>query len=309
MTSLRAVKNKINSVKSVKKIFSVMQLIAASKMKKAQDVFNSSNKVIGHVKNLLISSIENDKNVLNNLLSTSDKETSEANKLNSEANLYVLFCSDRGLCGNYNSLIMRKITAILKNQKNSKIIIIGNKLRALMERQFHSMIDHELSCKFDEYIKNEDKILALLDKIFLMKKNGGIKSCKAIYVFSKNAMSKEVRETDLFSIDELTQESKPMTQGGNDNIEINHNKDERVIYENDKISIVEYLLHFYLKVKFFNIFRAAYFSELACRMIAMDNASRNAQEIQDNLTLFYNKKRQANITNDLIDIINGAENL
>lgn len=300
MTSLRAVKNKINSVKSIKKIFSVMQLIAASKMKKAQDLFNSSNKVIDHIRNLLIRAVGQDFSILESILS-------QKGKIESEMNLYILLCSDRGLCGNYNSIIMRKITEILKNNKNSKIIVIGNKLRSQLERQFHSMIDEELSGKFDEYTKNEDKILTLLDKIFLMKKNGEIKNCKAVYVFSKNAMSKEVREMDFFSVDKLRVES--MVVANDDNFVDDDLKNDKIIYENKKFNVLEYLLKFYLKVKFFNIFRSAYFSELASRMIAMDNASRNAQEIQEKLTLFYNKKRQANITNDLIDIINGAENL
>jgi F-type H+-transporting ATPase subunit gamma len=299
MTSLRAVKNKINSVKSIKKIFSVMQLIAASKMKKAQDAFNSSNNAINHITSLLIKAIDQDNSIINNILSQNVKSISETD-------LYVIFCSDRGLCGNYNSIIMRKITEILKNNKNSKIIIIGNKLHSQLERQFSSLIDRELSGKFDEYMKNEDKILKLLDQIFLMKKDGSIRNCKAIYVFSKNAMSKEICDIDLFSVNSLNLKSVVIA---NDNDDKNDSEHEKIIYEDAKLNVVEYLLKFYFKIKFFNIFRSAYFSELASRMIAMDNASRNAQEIQDKLTLFYNKKRQANITNDLIDIINGAENL
>ena len=200
MTSLRAVKNKINSVKSIKKIFSVMQLIAASKMKKAQDVFNSSNKTINHIRNLLIEAIDKDQNIINSILSKDAKS-------NSAINLYIVFCSDRGLCGNYNSIIIRKVTEALRNQENCKIIIIGNKLRAPLEKRFHSMIDHELSGKFDEYTKDENKISALFDTIFLMKKNGEIKNCKAIYVFSKNAMSKEVHDDDLFSTNRIKTQS------------------------------------------------------------------------------------------------------
>ena len=302
MTSLRAVKNKINSVKSIKKIFSVMQLIAASKMKKAQDVFNSSNKTINHIRNLLIEAIDKDQNIINSILSKDAKS-------NSAINLYIVFCSDRGLCGNYNSIIIRKVTEALRNQENCKIIIIGNKLRAPLEKRFHSMIDHELSGKFDEYTKDENKISALFDTIFLMKKNGEIKNCKAIYVFSKNAMSKEVHDDDLFSTNRIKTQSPIAIGEVNNDILSDDSGDENIIYEDSKLNVIEYLLKFYFKIKIFNIFRSAYFSELASRMIAMDNASRNAQEIQNKLTLFYNKKRQANITNDLIDIINGAENL
>ncbi len=300
MTSLRAVKNKINSVKSIKKIFSVMQLIAASKMKKAQDAFNSSNKTIDHIENLLNEAIDKDIGIINTIF--------ENKKLTVKKSLYLVFCSDRGLCGNYNSLIMRKITEILKNQNDIEIAIIGNKLKSQLEKQFFSFINQELSNKFDEHIKDENKISILFDKIFSMKSRGEIKDCKVIYVFSKNAMSKEVRELDLFLIDKKKRiHPKEFYIESNDN-ELNDDN-SGIIYEDNKLNVVQFLIKFYFQLKFFSIFRAAYFSELASRMIAMDNASRNAQEIQNKLTLFFNKKRQANITNDLIDIINGAENL
>lgn len=296
MSSLRTVKNKINSVKSIKKIFSVMQLIAASKMKRAQEASNSSNRVVSHVKNLLIKAANNDSSFLN-VANDSRNESIET--------LFVVFCSDRGLCGNYNSIVMRKINEALRNKKNIKIAIIGNKIKAIVERQYGSFIDHDLSCKFDDCMKDESKISVIFDKILLMKKSGAVKNCKMIYVFSKNAMSREVKEIDLFSFDDFRL-SKSLI---GDDVDVDKNFEEKTIYEEKKSDVIEYLSRFYFKAKFFNAFRSAYFSELASRMIAMDNASRNAQEIQNKLTLFYNKKRQANITNDLIDIINGAENL
>ncbi len=293
MSSLKAVKNKINSVKSTKKIFSVMQLIATSKMKKAQDAFNSSNEVIKKIQYL----IKKNKNYNNYLLNHSNQNKSDA-----QTNLYIFFCSDRGLCGNYNSIIWREMQKLTsQNNKNIKIILIGNKLRNVLRKQNTNIIDENLSGKFDEYIKNEDRILNLLERVFAMKESGEITDCKVVYIFSKNAMSKEVRKIDLFETADL--------DSGASSGEQDDSEEDGIIYEDSKKNAINYLMKFYLKIKFFNIFKSAYFSELSSRMVAMDNASKNAQKIQDQLTLFYNKKRQANITNDLIDIINGAENL
>ena len=307
MSNLKAIKDKIINIKSIKKIFSVMQLIAASKMYKAQEDVNSSNRVIDNIKDLFIRAVDGDLSVINQL-----------SPVNNDApRLYIAFCSDRGLCGNYNTIVSRKVQENLNANSNSKLIIIGNKLMTILARKFGQFIDSKNSQKFDDVRKDETKIVELLKKVFSMYKGGEISGCEVIYVFSKNAISKKVLQVDLFKIEELSgllsKNLSVKSNGGlseSDGSESEEEKpeDAKYIYEGSKAEVVNYLLEYFLRARFFNIFRNAYFSELASRMVAMDSASRNSSEIEKSLTIDYNKKRQAAITSELIDIISGAEN-
>lgn len=303
MANLRIIKNKINTVKSIKKIFSVMQLIASSKMKRAQDDVKLSNAAIIEIKDMFLRALDNNSDVnAFAKLNIVDKNAPE---------LYILIASDRGLCGNYNSLILKKSHDIFKkNTKQKKIIVIGNKIRPLLMKQYSESIDLKHSEKFDEFFRNHGKIINLLNYIFSEYQAGSISACHIVYVFSKNAMIKTVKEENLFFINELKDLiSTQISENSEDSLEKLEASKETIIYEKNKESIVSEIIDYYLKAKFFNFFRNSYFSELASRMVAMDSANRNAGEIQKKLVLTYNKKRQANITSDLIDIINGAENI
>ena len=301
MPSLRSIKDKITNVKSIKKIFSVMQMIAASKMYRAQEEVNSSNYVIDNIKNLFVRAVDGDISSVGNLAPVN---------LNAPV-LYIIFSSDRGLCGNYNNIVFRKIQENLNQNNNAKLIIVGNKVTTLLSSKYNELIDYKNSIKFDDARKDMSKIVNLLENVFDMYKSGAISDCQVIYVHSKNAMTKSVKQVNFFKIDELASLLSKKSSASNTTAEDVKNDGEiepRYIYEGSKLEVIDYLLQFFLKARFFNIFRNAYFSELASRMIAMDNASRNSGEIEKELVTFYNKKRQANITSDLIDIINGAEN-
>ena len=157
MSNLRAIKDKIINIKSIKKIFSVMQLIAASKMHKAQEDVNSSNRVIDNIKDLFIRAVDGDLSVINQL-----------SPVNNDAPmLYIAFCSDRGLCGNYNTIVSRKVQENLNANSNSRLIIIGNKLMTILARKFGQFIDSKNSQKFDDVRKDETKIVELLKKVFV----------------------------------------------------------------------------------------------------------------------------------------------
>jgi F-type H+-transporting ATPase subunit gamma len=302
MSGLRTLKTKINTVKSIKKIFSVMQLIATSKMKKAQDAISSSSKVIEIIKNLFVRAIDGDGTMVGQLA-----------PVNKDAPiLYIVFSSDRGLCGNYNNLVMRKVNEVLSKVQNLKLIIIGNKALALFSKKVPDKIDLENSSKFDSLLKDEKKIVDLLNRVFSIYKDGEISGCKVIFVLSKNAMTRQVIESDLFSVEDLS--SILFSRGSTkakieDDIEGRSEElENKILYEHSKSAVVLYLLEYYLRTKFFYFIKNAYFSEVASRMIAMDNASRNSSEILKTLILTFNKKRQEKITNELVDIVNGAEN-
>lgn len=296
MSGLRTLKTKINTVKSIKKIFSVMQLIATSKMKKAQDAISSSSKVIEIIKNLFVRAIDGDETMIGQLT-----------PVNKDAPvLYIVFSSDRGLCGNYNSLVIRKVNEVLFRNQNLRLIIIGNKAITFFSKRVPNKVDLENSSKFDTLLKDEKKIVDLLNKVFSMYKEGEISGCRIIFVLSKNAMSRQVVESDLFSIEDLNSISSSKNK-----VEPDIKSEElenKILYEHNKLAVISYLLEYYLRTKFFYFIKNAYFSEVASRMIAMDNASRNSNEILKTLVLTFNKKRQEKITSELVDIVNGAEN-
>ena len=292
MSNLRAIKDKIINIKSIKKIFSVMQLIAASKMHKAQENVNSSNRVINTIRDLFIRAVDGDLSVISQLA-----------PVNKDAPmLYIAFCSDRGLCGNYNTIVSRKIQENLNRNSNSKLIIIGNKLITILGRKYSHLIDYDNSKKFDDVRRDENKIVELLRNVFNMYKSGEISGCEVIYVFSQNAISKKVQQIDFFKIDELSAllHKHSCSKAANDSDSEEEKskpgyfdgqvfEEDRYIYEGSKVEVVTFLLEYFLRARFFNIFRNAYFSELASRMIAMDSASRNSSEIEKALTIDYNK--------------------
>jgi F-type H+-transporting ATPase subunit gamma len=321
MSNLRELKKKITTIDKIKKIFLVMKAIASSKMKKAQNDVNLSNKAIDLIKEMFLSSV---------------RKSSDPSKILSELNLggldqrspvlYLLISSDKGLCGNYNNLVLRKMNSIFKEihqEKNDyRIMFAGKKVKNILSSKIDAqkIIQDFSDLKFNDFINDFEKISLLSEKIFSLFYEGQISDCKIIYVFSENIMSRKIRVESLFDLksdkffslkniifSRNTNDCLGFQNEGEDNLG-NENK-SNVIFEPNEIDVIKNIKNSYFRAKFFNFFRNAYFSELASRMIAMDNASRNSSEIVKKMTLKYNKKRQENITKELIDIVNGSENI
>lgn len=307
MSNLRTLKNKISTIKSIKKIFSVMQLIASSKMKKAQEEVQSSNRTIEKIKTIFLSALEG----MDPMQAVSSLNLAPVNP--QAPVLYLLLSSDRGLCGNYNALVARKLQEMTKNDGNFLLGFVGKKVKSMLAAKYqHDKILPEISYSFNEVFASSEKINLILDQIFNMFSEGKISDCQIIYVFAKNAISKEVKMQSLFDFKMLEylcncdpKSNKIASLSQEDEIDL----DSKKIFEPGQLQVLQIAKDFYFRAKFFNFFRNAYFAEVASRMVAMDNAGKNSSEIQKNLTLSYNKKRQENITRDLIDIINGAENI
>lgn len=318
MSGLRELKKKITTVNKIKKIFSVMKMIASSKMKRANEDVILSNQTIDLIRDMLISAINNSSDI--------SKAFSflNINKINNEAPiLYLLISSDKGLCGNYNSLVIRKFTSIIKNENNYKVIFAGRKVKNILSNKInHDNIIHDLSnFKFNELISNYDKISTILNRVFELFNNGEISDCKIVYVFSENIMSKKVIVESIFNFSEFSQLQKSINNSNNLSINDEEYKivesiandkkidQDGIIFEPNEEVNIKTIKNLYFRAKFFNFFRNAYFSELTSRMIAMDSANRNSSELAKKMTLRYNKKRQENITKELIDIVNGSENV
>ena len=294
MPSLKDLRNRISSVKSTKKITSAMKLVAAAKLRKAQEnaiqARPYSDKLYNIVQTLVSSPGQNFEKP--SLISGSEKDIGE---------LIVICSADRGLCGGFNGSIIRytknKIKELDKKGRKSKLIFVGKKAFQSLKRQKSQDIIKVFS---DVTNKNIDFGLAKeISNIIISSFNEEkFDTCKLIYTQFNSAINQLVKEKSLIP---LIQKNESF----NDNLKTDNHQDYH--YEPDEESILNNVVPQNLSVQIFTALLESVASEQGARMTAMDNATRNANDMIDNLTLFYNRSRQAVITKELIEIISGAE--
>ena len=289
MPSLKDLRNRISSVKSTKKITSAMKMVAAAKLKRAQDNAEKTRPYARKMSEIVNSLVENNKS---KEFKFSEKKTKK------NRNILLIVCSaDRGLCGGFNGSIIKfskKLSEkIIDDGGQVSYIFVGKKAYQSLQRfcgesilDFFSDIANP-SIKFELASSIRDKILEL----FL---NDSMDECYLIYTEFKSAISQTVQSLKLLPLNALETNDK---NSSNKSYDFEPSEEEilnEIIPKNIAIQIHTALLE--------NLA-----SEQGSRMTAMDNATRNANDMIDNLTLFYNRSRQALITKELIEIISGAE--
>ena len=289
MPSLKDLRNRISSVKSTKKITSAMKMVAAAKWKRAQDNAEKTRPYARKMSEIVNSLVENNKS---KEFKFSEKKTKKTR------NILLIVCSaDRGLCGGFNGSIIKfskKLSEkIINDGGQVSYIFVGKKAYQSLQRfcgesilDFFSDIANP-SIKFELAGSIRDKILEL----FL---NDSMDECYLIYTEFKSAISQTVQSLKLLPLNALETNDK---NSSNKSYDFEPSEEEilnEIIPKNIAIQIHTALLE--------NLA-----SEQGSRMTAMDNATRNANDMIDNLTLFYNRSRQALITKELIEIISGAE--
>ena len=295
MPSLKDLKNRISSVKSTRKITSAMKMVAGSKLRRAQERAESARPYSARMDRMLsslsASIAEADTEiVLPRLLAGTGKE---------ESVLLLVLTSDRGLCGAFNGSVVREARRTIHqfeaSGKKVSLFCVGRKGRDLLRRDHASKIVHSMEdvgrkgLSFEEASALNDKILAMFDE-------GKFDVCHIVFNRFKSVISQIVTVKQLVPF--------PITKGDVDG------KLEPVIgleFEPNQNSILETLLPRALAVAIYGALLESVAGEQGARMTAMDNATRNAGEMIDKLTLNYNRSRQAYITKELIEIISGAE--
>ena len=289
MPSLKDLKNRIGSVKSTQKITSAMKMVAAAKLRKAQEQALASrpytslmDSVVSKISSKAIgSSID--------LLSGKDINT----------HLLVVFSADRGLCGGFNGSITRTVRSEIKKLKddgiNVKLLMVGKKSADALNREFGDLFVEKIDGNSAKPNYTDAEVLA--KKIIDLFENNEFGVCRVIFNKFVSAITQEVTFKSLIPVEVK-----------NDEIDEN---DSSSIYEFEpsEEEILSDLLPRNLATQLYSSQIESTASELAARMTAMDNATRNAGEMIDNLTLQYNRTRQAVITKELIEIISGAEAL
>ena len=289
MPSLKDLKNRISSVKSTQKITSAMKMVAAAKLRRAQDQALASRPYTS-LMDKIVSKISSKATGTSIDLLTGKPEN--------KTQLLVVFSADRGLCGGFNGSITRsvkkEINDLQKNNVNVKLLMVGKKSADSLNREYGNLFIDKIEGKSAKPNYADAEVLAT--KIINLFENGEFGVCRVIYNKFVSAIAQEVTFKSLIPAE----------------IQINEeDKDTSSIYdfEPSEEEILTDLLPRNLATQLFSSQIESTASELAARMTAMDNATRNAGEMIDKLTLQYNRTRQAVITSELIEIISGAEAL
>ena len=291
MASLDDLKKRIASVKSTQKITKAMKMVAAAKLRKAQESAEKGRPYSEKMNNVILnlSSGISDKDNAPKLLSGTG---------NDKVHLCVVMTSDRGLCGGFNSNIIKKaksyFSKILSEGKELKIITVGSKGNDQLKRMYGDKIIENISFKESKNANyfDADKVgKIVIDKF----ESSEFDICTIFYNQFKNVITQIPQAQQIVPLN--SEDSEDNTS------------EESYEFEPDEDEILNNLLPKNISTQIFKAMLENSASEQGSRMSAMDNATRNAGEMVDKLTIQYNRSRQAAITKELIEIISGAESL
>ena len=292
MPNLKDLKTRINSVSSTQKITSAMKMVAAAKLRRAQEAAESGRPYAARMRSVIASlAAKADKNSASPLLV--GRETVKTH-------LLVMVSADKGLCGGFNGSIAR-----LARQEISRLEAEGKKVQLyVVGRKAADNLGSEIADKTFARIEgvqggviNYSSAADISEKIIAGFEDGSFDSVSMIYNQFVNAITQNVVHTSLIPAEVQAKDENGEADG--------HFYD----YEPEEAEILGALLPKNLSTQLFSALLESSAAELAARMTAMDNATRNAGDMIDRLTLVYNRTRQANITKELIEIISGAEAL
>ena len=292
MPSLDDLKKRIKSVKSTQKITKAMKMVAAAKLRKAQENAEKGRPYSQKVQNIILNltkSINDIENAPKLLVGTGQDKTY----------LCVVLTADRGLCGGFNSNICKlaktNFQKILKEGKNLKIISVGSKGLDQIKREYGKYLIKKFSFKDKKQISFKEAEIIGTEIINLFK-NNQFDKCILFYNNFKNVITQIPQAHQIIPAEIKSSEPKNESSLSYE-------------FEPEEDEILEDLLPKNISTQVFKAFLENAASEQGSRMTAMDNATRNAGDLVDKLTINYNRSRQASITKELIEIISGAESL
>ena len=292
MPSLDDLKKRISSVKSTQKITKAMKMVAAAKLRRAQENAEKGRPFSEKMNNIILNlsnNISDKKNASKFLVGTGKENT----------HLCVVITADRGLCGGFNTNICRKARSyfekILKEGKTLKIFSVGSKGNDQLKRTYGKYIVEKVNFKgFKKVTYREAEEVA--NKIIKLFKEEQFDVCTIFYNKFKNVITQIPQSQQIIPVENKEHGDKK-------------NSDIFYEFEPEEDEILESLLPKNISTQIFKAFLENAASEQGSRMTAMDNATRNAGDLVDKLTITYNRSRQASITKELIEIISGAESL
>ncbi len=292
MPSLKDLKTRINSVKSTQKITSAMKMVAAAKLRRAQEAAEQGRPYTDRMRQVMASLAAKSDGVNGPALLVGNGK--------SATHLLVVMSADRGLCGGFNGSITRQtrseVSRLQSKGKTVKLLMVGRKSADALRRELGVLYLDRL-----EGIQGTSVSFADAESIGKTIRDGfeagEFDVCTVIYNKFVSAITQEVTLTQLIPAEVESGEAASADDASTANYD----------YEPEEDELLASLLPRNISTQIFNALLESSASELAARMTAMDNATRNAGDLIDRLTLVYNRSRQATITKELIEIISGAE--
>ncbi|WP_167342797.1 ATP synthase F1 subunit gamma [Nonlabens sp. SY33080] len=289
MANLKEIRNRISSVSSTMQITSAMKMVSAAKLKKAQDAITAMRPYSDKLTEML-----------QNLSATLEGDSASAYSIQRpvEKALVVAITSNRGLAGAFNSNIIKELVRLNQEELNGVAVsymTIGKKANDFVSK--NDTVQSNKSDLFDNI--SFENVAAIAEELMELFKNGDFDKIILVYNSFKNAATQIVRTEDFL----------PLAPVAKDEEAIAAQKEMDYIFEPSKEEIIEELIPKSLKTQLYKAVRDSWASEHGARMTAMHKATDNATELRDQLKLTYNKARQAAITNEILEIVGGAEAL
>ena len=284
MSGLKEIRNRISSVSSTMQITNAMKMVSAAKLKKAQESISAtlpySNKLSELIKNISSSTESEDINPL--------FEKRDFKKL-----LIIAITSNKGLCGGFNSNIIKEVNNIIINSSSKKVdlLTIGKKGNDILSKKFQVISSH--NDVYDNF--NYTNVKEIADVIMHKFSEKEYDEVVLVYNHFKNAATQIVTKEQYLPIEESADENNSVSGD--------------YIFEPNRAKILNELIPKSLSIQLFKAISDSIAGEHGARMTAMHKATDNASELRDQLKLTYNKARQTAITNEILEIVGGAEAL
>ncbi|MER8572422.1 F0F1 ATP synthase subunit gamma [Mesorhizobium sp. M1338] len=294
MPSLKDLRNRIASVKATQKITKAMQMVAAAKLRRAQEAAEAARPYSERMGSVLA-------NITQAIGGGGDAPALMTGTGKDDVHLLVVCTAERGLCGGFNSQIARvardHIRKLLADGKQVKIICVGKKGFDILRRDYASLIIDRVDLREVKTLGfvNAD---AIAKKVIQLFNEGGFDICTLFYSQFKSVISQIPTAQQIIPAG-IASAPAEVTDGGNAVYE----------YEPEPGEILSDLIPRNISVQVFRALLENAAGEMGAKMSAMDNATRNAGEMINKLSITYNRQRQAQITKELIEIISGAEAL
>ncbi|MDT8400610.1 MAG: ATP synthase F1 subunit gamma [Bacteroidales bacterium] len=291
MASLKEIRRRITSVRSTRQITSAMKMVAAARLRKAQDKIVRLRPYASKLHELLIG--------INNSIEESENDAMYGRKSDNIKVLLIVVTSNRGLCGSFNANVIKETVRIIEEKysgqyqnNNLWIMTIGKKAWDFFSKKNYQIYQDSSDLFDDLTFQNTSLLAAKVMGAFLDKEFDRI---EFVYNRFRNAAVQDLSYETFLPV-ESEEEEKEVYEGD-------------YIFEPSKEEIIKELIPKTLKIQFYRTVLDSYVAEHGARMTAMHQATDNATELIRDLNLEYNKARQASITNQILEVVNGAEAL
>jgi F-type H+-transporting ATPase subunit gamma len=282
----RDIKRKIKSVNNTRQITKAMELVSTAKLNRAKDRMNLTKAYFETVIDAVQSIIESEKSLKHDFVTKREVRNT----------LYIVITGDRGLCGGYNINAMKMVANDIKDKKHSSIVTIGRKAGSFFRSNGFNVIEAFEGISEKPEFADAQKIGRLAMSLYKQEKVDEIK-----FVYSK-FISTIAQEPEMLKL-------LPVEKRGEEYQEVDDSDYEFITYEPSPEEVLSFIIPKYVSSTIYGGLIESAAAEQAARRVAMENASNNAEELIDDLTLSYNQARQAAITQEITEIVGGAEAL